>query len=112
MVELARLHGIRVVMASVLPISDYNKNNEGAPIIRSTARPREKIITLNQWIRKYAEENKLVYLDYFSAVVDNKGFLKEELARDGLHPNPKGYELMKPLAQQAINTALRQKQKK
>lgn len=111
MAELARAGGIRVVMASILPISDYNKNNEGVPIIRSVIRPPEKIIAINQWIKKYAEENKLVYLDYFSAFVDGKGFLKEELARDGLHPNQKGYEIMKPLAERAINEALKKKQK-
>jgi lysophospholipase L1-like esterase len=110
MAELARANGIRVVMASILPVSDYNKNNQGVPIVRTTARPPEKILAINRWVRKYADDNNLVYLDYFSAMVDSKGFLKEELARDGLHPNQKGYEIMKPLAEQAILKALKQKQ--
>jgi lysophospholipase L1-like esterase len=50
-------------------------------------------------------------LDYFTATVDDKGFLKPDIANDGLHPNAKGYEIMKPLAEQAINTALKKKQK-
>jgi lysophospholipase L1-like esterase len=107
MCELARIHDIRVVLASVLPINDYTKNKNGEPVIRSKPRPPEKIIALNNWIRQYADEHKLVYLDYFSAVVDEKGFFKEELTYDGLHPNAEGYRVMKPVAERAINTALR-----
>ena len=109
MAELAMLHGIRVVLSSVMPINDYAKNKDGGPLIRSTQRPPDKIIAINQWMKKYAEENKQIYLDYFSALVDDKGFLKEDLSRDGLHPNVKGYEVMKPLAEQAIEAALKRK---
>jgi len=109
MAELAMAHGIRVVFASVLPINDYTKNKDGAPVIQSARRPPDKIIALNQWMKKYAADNKQIYLDYFSAVVDEKGFLKEDLSRDGLHPNAKGYEVMKPLAEQAIELALKSK---
>lgn len=107
MAELAMLHRIKVVFASVLPISDYNKNKDGVAIIRSAQRPPEKIIELNQWMKKYAADNKQIYLDYYSALVDEKGFLKEDLSRDGLHPNAKGYEIMKSLAEQAIEAALK-----
>jgi len=109
MAELAMLHDMRVVFASILPISDYNKNARGEPIIRSTGRPPDKIVAVNQWMEKFAEDNKQVYLDYFSALVDEKGFLKEDLANDGLHPNAKGYEIMKPLAEKAIGEALKKK---
>jgi lysophospholipase L1-like esterase len=111
-VELARQNGINVVLASILPISDYNTNKAGEKIIRSKQRPPERILALNNWIKNYAAQNNLVYLDYFSATVDDKGFLKAELAGDGLHPNAKGYEIMKPLAEQAINKALKMKQKR
>jgi lysophospholipase L1-like esterase len=111
MAELAMANGIRVVFASVLPTSDYNKNKDGSAIIRSMGRPPEKILALNQWMKKYADEHKQSYLDYYSAVADEKGFLREELSADGLHPNAKGYELMKPLAQQAIDAALKRKVK-
>jgi lysophospholipase L1-like esterase len=109
MAELARANGIRVVIASVLPINDYAKNREGAPIVRSAARPPEKILALNKWIREYSAANRLIYLDYFSVTADEKGFLKAELAGDGLHPNPAGYQVMKPLAEKAIADALKQK---
>lgn len=109
MAELARANGIRVVLASVLPISDYDKNREGLPIVRTIQRPPAQIIALNEWIKSYSSEHGLVYLDYYSATVDDKGFLKDELADDGLHPNTKGYEQMAPLAERAIAAALRMK---
>ena len=109
MFELARANNIRVVIASVLPVSDYGKNRESKPIIQTTRRPPEKIKALNEWAKKYAAENGLTYLDYFSATVDEKGFLKEELSNDGLHPNDKGYVVMQPLVEQAIATALKKR---
>ena len=60
-------------------------------------------------MRKYAAENKLTYLDYFSAMIHDKGFLRDELSEDGLHPNAKGYAVMAPLAEQAIASALKKR---
>ena len=111
MAELARANGISVVLASVLPVSDYNKNKVGETIVRTVQRQPAQILALNEWMKKYAAENDLGYLDYFSATVDDKGFLKAELANDGLHPNAKGYEAMKPLAERAIAAALKKKPK-
>ncbi len=107
MFDLAHANGIRVVFASVLPISDYEKNREGQQIIRSKQRPPEQITALNAWMKTYAAAHRGVYLDYFSAMADDKGFLKEELSEDGLHPNKKGYDIMAPLAEQAITAALK-----
>lgn len=109
MAELARVHDIRVVLASLLPVSDYEKNKEGKTINQTTRRPPDQIKALNEWIKKYVADNKLTYLDYYSATVDEKGFLKDELSEDGLHPNGKGYEVMAPLASQAVATALKKK---
>jgi len=109
MAQLAAANGIRVVIASVLPVCDYANNRVGKPISLSTRRPPEKIKALNEWAKKYAAENGLTYLDYFSASVDEKGFLKEELSNDGLHPNDKGYVVMQPLAEQAIAAALKKR---
>ena len=107
MAELARAHGIKVVLASVLPVYDGGHNGEGKEIVMTDRRPPEKILALNDWIKKYSAENKLVYLDYFSAMVDEKGFLKRELSEDGLHPNKAGYAVMAPLAEKAIQSALK-----
>jgi lysophospholipase L1-like esterase len=109
MAELARANKIRVVLSSVLPISDYGKTKEGQRIIRSVQRRPEQIKALNDWMRKYAAQSNATYLDYYSAMVDDKGFLKEELSEDGLHPNQKGYDLMAPLAEHAISLAQKRK---
>jgi len=107
MFDLAHANGIRVVFSSVLPISDYEKNKDGQQIIRTKQRPPEQVIALNDWMKKYAAMHGQIYLDYFSAMADDKGFLKEELSEDGLHPNQKGYDVMAPLAEQAIAAALK-----
>ncbi|PYS26511.1 MAG: hypothetical protein DMF75_22005, partial [Acidobacteria bacterium] len=69
--------------------------------------PPEKIRALNEWMRAYATKNRSIYLDYYSSMIDEKGFLKDELSEDGLHPNAKGYAVMAPLAEQAIAAALK-----
>ena len=107
--ELATANKIKVVFASVLPVSDYNKRANGEQIIQTVRRPPAKILELNNWIKDYATRNGYTYLDYFSALVDDKGFLKEDLANDGLHPNAKGYAVMSPLAEEAIKKALKSK---
>lgn len=107
MSALARSHKIKVVLSSVLPVYDGGHNREGKEIVMTDRRPPEKILALNAWIKKYAAENKLIYLDYFSAMVDDKGFLKRDLSEDGLHPNKAGYDVMAPLAEAAIQSALK-----
>jgi lysophospholipase L1-like esterase len=108
MADLARANGIRVVLASLLPISD-TELRDGKPIMQSVRRPPDKILALNEWLKAYAAEHQLVYLDYFSAMVDAKGALKDELSDDGLHPNLQGYEVMAPLALAAIDKAFKKK---
>jgi lysophospholipase L1-like esterase len=93
-----------------LPVSDYEKTKDGQPILRTKQRPPEQIIALNSWMKKYAAMHGGIYLDYFSAMADDKGFLREELSEDGLHPNQKGYEVMAPLAEQAITAGLKSRQ--
>ena len=106
MADLARANGIRVVLSSVMPVSDYEMR-DGKPIVQTVRRPPDKIIALNNWIKDYVAKNHLVYLDYFSAMVDAKGFLKDELSNDGLHPNKEGYVVMNPLAAAAIQASLK-----
>jgi len=106
MAELARANGIRVVLASLLPVSDY-ETRDGKPIVQTVRRAPDKIIALNSWMKDYAAKNHLIYLDYFSAMVDGKGFLKDELSNDGLHPNAAGYAVMNPLAEAAIQSSLK-----
>jgi lysophospholipase L1-like esterase len=109
MAELARANKIHVVLASVLPVSNYGHDRQGNPLDMRSNRPPEKILELNAWIKKYAAENGHTYLNYFSAMVDEQGLLQRDLSEDGLHPNAKGYALMSPLAEQAIRTALKKR---
>lgn len=100
--EVARAHGIHVVFSSVLPVHNYTEASKDMFEERSPAR----ILELNGWLKDYCARNGIVYLDYFSAMVDDKGMLKKGLADDGLHPNAAGYKIMAPLAQAAIQKAL------
>ena len=106
MAELARANGIRLVLSSVMPVSNYGR------VDMRIQRPPEKILELNAWIKKYAAEKGHVYLDYFSAMVDEHGLLKKDLSEDGLHPNAAGYAVMAALAEKAIQAALAVKESK
>jgi lysophospholipase L1-like esterase len=105
MAELARANHIAVVFCSVLPVHNYMPKS----LELFAQRSPEKILALNRWLRDYCAANRLVYLDYFTAMVDDKGLLKRDLADDGLHPNPNGFKIMAPLADLAIGKALASK---
>jgi lysophospholipase L1-like esterase len=102
MAELARAHHIRMVFASVLPVHNYTHDAEESFALR----PRDRILALNKWLKDYCAKNQFVYLDYFSAVVDERGMLKRALADDGVHPTDAGYKIMASLAEKAIQAAL------
>jgi acyl-CoA thioesterase I len=101
MAELAKAHGIAVVLASVLPVHNYTPKSQDF----FAQRPMARILQVNRWLKEYCAKNGIVYLDYFSAVVDGKGLLKKDLAEDGLHPNDAGFKIMAPLAEAAIAKA-------
>jgi lysophospholipase L1-like esterase len=107
MAELARAHGIKVVLASLLPVSDDKQDANGQPITRTRQRPTQTIRELNRWLATYAARNGHGYLDYFRATTDANGLLLAPLNDDGLHPNARGYAVMAPLAEKAIAEALR-----
>ncbi len=98
MVELAQAHGIRVVLSSVLPAYDYPW--------RPGREPAPKIIVLNAWMKEYAATHGLAYLDYHTAMADERGGLDAEYSGDGVHPNEAGYRVMAPLAERAIAEAV------
>jgi lysophospholipase L1-like esterase len=101
MAELAKVNSIRVVLASLLPVCDYIKP-------QTNRRSPEQIVALNAWMKDYAAKNGLVYLDYYSAMLDDKKMFKQDLTRDGLHPNDAGYAIMGPLAEKSIDGLLRE----
>lgn len=119
--ELAQLHGIKVILCAILPISDYpflHQQNEpppatpvpgpaGLPRIKMTeGRPPADILKLNTWIKNYAARVNAIYVDYFAPMVDEKGWLKDAYSGDGLHPNADGYRVMAPIVAAAIERVL------
>lgn len=98
MAELAKANNIEVVLCSVLPVFDYPW--------KPGLEPAMKIVRLNEMIKKYANDNGLVYLDYFNSMADDRNGLKKELGDDGVHPNDAGYKIMEPLVETAIKKAL------
>jgi lysophospholipase L1-like esterase len=102
MAELAKVHHIRVVFASLLPVNNYTAEAKESFELR----PHERLLAVNEWLKDYCAKNGLVYLDYASALVDDKGMLRRELSDDGLHPNGAGYKILAPLAEKAIAKAI------
>jgi lysophospholipase L1-like esterase len=100
--DLADYYKIKVILCSLLPVSDYHKDAD-PNYERTRARPVETIRTLNDWIRGFCAKRKLTFVDYYPKLVDSSGFLKADLSDDGLHPNSAGYRLMAPLVLEAIN---------
>jgi lysophospholipase L1-like esterase len=98
MVELAKVHGIRVVLASVTPVCDCF-------VQMTPRRPPGRILGLNAWLRTYAKASGSHYLDYYSALASGR-FMRKEFTIDGFLPNDAGYAAMEPLAEQAIRKAL------
>ncbi|MBB5317467.1 SGNH/GDSL hydrolase family protein [Tunturibacter empetritectus] len=98
MVDLAKANGIRVILASITPTLDFPW--------KSGMAPAPKIKALNDWLRGYCMNHSLTYLDYYSALVDATGGMKPGISFDGVHPNAKGYAIMTPLAQAAIDKTL------
>jgi lysophospholipase L1-like esterase len=98
MTELAQANHIRVILASVLPTSDYPWH--------PGLQPAGKVRALNAWLHSYAAKSGETYLDYYTALVNAQGGMDKRLARDGVHPTPAGYAIMAPLAQRAIDQVL------
>jgi len=128
MTELGQHHGIKVILCSILPVSDYPFLNQqrgrgvstpatpgpgggdrGGPVMRmkvTNTHPPGDILKLNTWMKAYAPRVNAIYADYFSALVDERGWLKENCSDDGIHPNTEGYKIMAPIVEAAIQKAL------
>lgn len=101
MAQLAKANGIKVILCSVLPAY--------AIPWRQGIEPVQKIIDLNKWIKEFAGKNNFIYLDYYSALVDERKGLPEKYSKDGVHPTAAGYAVMEPMAVNAISRALKEK---
>jgi lysophospholipase L1-like esterase len=92
-----------MIFSSVLPVNNYTPKSQEF----FASRPLQRILALNTWLKDYCAKNDLTYLDYFSAMVDDKGLLKRDLSEDGLHPNQAGFAVMAPMAEKAIEQNLK-----
>ncbi|MDH5474489.1 MAG: SGNH/GDSL hydrolase family protein [Cyclobacteriaceae bacterium] len=104
MAEIAKANGIKVVFCSVLPAYDFPW--------RPGLAPADKVIALNKLMKEYASKNKVAYVDYFSAMVDDRNGLRKELGTDGVHPNASGYAIMEPILEATLSKVVNQKAKK
>jgi lysophospholipase L1-like esterase len=98
MVELASANHITPILCSILPASQYPW--------RRDLQPGPKIVEMNKWIENYCEQQHIAFLNYYPALVDDKQGTRAELTIDGVHPNPAGYAIMAPMAQDAIDKIL------
>jgi lysophospholipase L1-like esterase len=120
MTELAQHHGMKVILCSLLPVSDYPfMRSQGAPptpagpgggapprIKMTEGHPPSDILKLNAWMKDYAAKVNAIYADYFAAFVDERGWLKDGYSADGLHPNAEGYKVMTGVLAAALKKAL------
>jgi lysophospholipase L1-like esterase len=95
MCELAKANNIEVILCSILPANDF-------PWKRGME-PADKITALNKMIIQYAKTNNIAYVDYYSAMVDERKGLKSIYSGDGVHPNKEGYRIMEPIVETTIN---------
>ena len=94
MAELAKANHIKVVLCSVLPAYDFPW--------RKDMKPADKVIALNKMINDYAQKNNITYVDYHSALKNEKNGLPKEIAEDGIHPNKSGYEKMEAILMKTL----------
>lgn len=97
MVTLAQCHGINVILASIPPAGSFGWRPE--------LNPPERISVLNQWIKDYAAQQGVVFVDYHSLLTDDGAKMSENLTHDGVHPHREGYARMQEAARQAIASA-------
>ncbi|MGA2986585.1 MAG: GDSL-type esterase/lipase family protein [Terriglobia bacterium] len=101
MCQLAHANGIKVILGQILPVSDYTAHKQ------TEKHPLADVVKLNTWLRSYAAEVHAEIADYYSATVDSKGMLKEGYSDDGAHANDRSYAAMAPVAEAAIERALK-----
>jgi lysophospholipase L1-like esterase len=101
MAELAKVHHIKLVLCSVLPVLDYPW--------RPGLDPAEKIYTLNEMLKEYCVAQDIIFVDYHTPMSDDRKGLQLKYGEDGVHPNLTGYQLMEPLVEAGIAAALKHK---
>jgi lysophospholipase L1-like esterase len=103
--DLADTYKIKVIIASILPVSDHHKGTNPA-FERTRQRPINAILEMNKWLQTFCASRGYTYANYYPAMSDPSGQLAPNLSDDGLHPNPTGYRIMAPIAIEAIEKTL------
>jgi lysophospholipase L1-like esterase len=98
MAAIAKENGIEMVIASILPAYAYPW--------KPGVQPAQEIRDVNRWLKDFCAQQELVYLDYYTKMADERGGMRPGLSSDGVHPTAQGYDLMAPLAENAIAQAL------
>jgi lysophospholipase L1-like esterase len=98
---LAKAHDIKVILSSVLPAYDFPW--------RPGLEPAGKVVDLNRMIQRFAKENNMYYIDYFSVLADSRNGMKKGYSKDEVHPTVEGYKVMEPLVEKAIEAVLKTK---
>ena len=101
MAELASFNHISPILVGLPPPADYPG--------RTGPEPAKQVVELNKWVARYGASSGFTFLDYHSALVGSNGQMKEGVSDDGVHPNEKGYAILKPLAEKAIADALKRR---
>lgn len=101
--EIASSNGIRIFFASILPVHEYSTTAKSRHVF--ALHPPGEIKTVNQWLRKFSSEHGLTFLDYYAAMVDERGFLGSDLSDDGVHPNVRGYTVMAHVLNESLATS-------
>lgn len=99
MAELAKAHGITVMLASIPPSVKYNWS--------LSVNPEPSIAAMNTWLKAYAKRNGFIYVDYYAVLNNGNGGYKAGYSSDGTHPSVAGFAAMRPVAERAIETALK-----
>ena len=99
MAEIAKAYQMKVVLSSILPVYEYDW-------AREIKDPPSTIQAVNDALKQYASDQGLIYLDYFSSMVDERQGLNSDYTSDGVHPNESGYILMSSLVEEALSELL------
>ena len=87
MAEISMKHSINVALSTILPVEKYewNENVKDAP---------SRISKVNSVLKKYCDKNNLIFINYYSAMVNDRKGLKSVYGNDGVHPTKEGYDMM------------------
>ena len=101
MIQLAQANKISVVLCSILPANRFPW--------RPAIMPASRVIAVNKLLKNYADQHKIVYVDYYASMVDNEQGLPQKYAEDGVHPTLEGYKVMETLVEQGIQKAIKKR---